>query len=289
MASCCCCARELHVVKPSCRCGGHVPWQGSLLRTLEMFPCRCIQMFWGSPQTYKVTKVSTEDRERSREYCLANDRTFYVHAPYCCNLAKPVNENERAIGTMRQLLEQVNDVPGAVVAHIGFGKEVLMVAETINQLEVLGVLRHSNFDRVPFHFLLECASGKKNHLGHTWQDLHRLYEALDKSKVGLCIDTQHAFSAGMSKFENYEDVVRVWDASEAINGHGISMLHLNDSLVSFGDGADRHAPLGTGHIWGSRDNGLQAIIRIARDSNLDLISETSDVMSDIAIVRRYAE
>lgn len=242
-------------------------------------------MFFGSSVAYGVSKISDKDKELSLDYCQRGDKTFYVHAPLNCNLAQ--NNNTRMIKTLAAELDSVIGLPGAVVAHIGFGKEILSVAETINQLEILGVLKHSSFERVPFHFLLECASGKNNQLGHTWHDLWKLYEALDKSKVGLCIDTQHAFSAGLCKFSEYEEVVKLWEGVESFTPRGISMLHLNDSLVSFGNGNDRHAPLETGHIWHREKDGLKALLSMARDKNLDLISETSDVANDINLVERY--
>lgn len=285
--SCCCCERIVNVITPDCRCGCHIPWQGSLYETLVTFPCKSVQMFWGSPISYKITDITTKDKESSLKLCLDYDRTFYVHAPYICNLANPVNENHRAISALEKLLRQVIGLPGAIVAHIGFGKDIIPVAETINQLEILGVLKHSPFPRVPFHFLLECASGKNNQLGHTWEDLRKLYEVLDKSKVGLCIDTQHAFSAGISNFENHESIVQVWENTEYINSHGISMLHLNDSCVPFGNGNDRHAPLGKGYIWGKEQDGLRALTSLARDMGLDMISETNDVLSDMKLVESF--
>src|SRR5690606_22896129 len=141
--------------------------------------------------------------------------------------------------------------------------------------------------RVPFHLLLEIAAGQGSELGRSWEEIRHLYEALDYTRVGLCVDTQHAFASGMCSFQTHEDVVKLFDAANGIAPKGISMIHLNDSTKPFGSQVDRHASLRNGYIWSESDEGLKSLIKISKSYGMDLVSETDDPVSDSILVNNY--
>lgn len=286
----CCCSPskflELDVRKPQCRCGGHISLRSTLYDTVRSQPgCRCIQMFLGSPTTYECRTITLEDKRRTLAYCGENDTSFYVHAPYVANLAKSNSVN--SINVLSKELEIVADLPAACVLHVGRQGTLENVAQHINEIQSAGHLRLSHHPRVPFHLLLEIAAGQGTDLGTSWEQIRRLYEGLDKTCVGLCIDTQHAFASGMCSFQTHESVVDLFDQAGAIMRKGISMIHLNDSDREFGSCVDRHAPLRRGHIWSQSDRGLRSLLEISHDYGLDLISETKDPVADSILVQRY--
>lgn len=53
---------------------------------------------------------------------------------------------------------------------------------------------------------------------------------MDYTRVGLCIDTQHAFAFGICKFQTYEDVIKLFDMSNSIT----NKLYMSNN--------DRHSP-----------------------------------------------
>jgi deoxyribonuclease-4 len=119
------------------------------------------------------------------------------------------------------------------------------------------------------------------------EEIRKLYEAVDYSRVGLCIDTQHAFASGLCDFQSHESVVKLYDESYAVIRKGISLIHLNDSKKPFGSCVDRHEILKQGYIWNQSDVGLKALLRMAKDVGTDIISETSDPMADVAMIENY--
>ncbi|CAH6420791.1 Endonuclease IV [uncultured virus] len=277
---------KLNVRKPQCRCGGHIPLRGSLYETVISEPsCRCIQMFMGSPTTYECRTITAEDKQRTLEYCTKTDTTFYIHAPYVANLAKP--DCTKAVSIVSKELDIVSGLPAATVLHVGKVGTIENVAQRINEIRSSGHLPQSQHSRAPYHLLLEIAAGQGTELGRSWEEIRHLYEAIDTTCVGLCVNTQHAFASGMCLFQTHEDVVKLFDAANSITPSGISMIHLNDSHKEFGSHVDRHAALRTGYIWYNSDEGLKSLIRISRDYNLDLISETDNPIGDSMIVQQY--
>lgn len=293
----CCCAPvtlvqpklTLNVRKSDCRCGSHIALKSTLYETLRSHPgIKCMQMYLGGNVNYSVRDVTPEDKQLSLRYCVETDTTFYIHCPLIANLAKE-GPCTQSVAVVSKELDIVSGLPGACVLHIGKVGTIENVAQKINQIQADGHLPRSHFSRVPFHLLLEICAGQGSELGRSWEEVRHLYEALDYTRVGLCVDSQHAFASGMSDFQNHESIVKLFDNANNIAPKGISMIHLNDSTKVFGSQVDRHAPLRKGHIWYHSDEGLQTLIHRSKDYGLDLISETSDPFTDVQIVKEYME
>lgn len=277
---------SLNVKKPECRCGGHVSLENTLYETIASYPGdKCVQLFLGDPTRYECRTITPQDKENTRVYCANNNKTFYIHCPYVANLAKP--ECTRAINVVSKDLDAVSGLPAAAVLHIGKVGTIENVAQRINQIQINGHLPVSQSSRVPFHLLLEIAAGQGTELGRSWDEIRHLYEALDYTRVGLCVDTQHAFASGMSSLQTHEDVVKLFDNANGIAKKGISMIHLNDSAKEYQSQVDRHIALRSGYMWYHSDEGLKSLLNISKDYALDLISETNDPVSDSLLVDQY--
>ena len=95
----------------------------------------------------------------------------------------------------------------------------------------------------------------------------------DKSRIGVCLDTCHAFAAGydLRSAESYQKVMK--EFSEIVGFKYLKGMHLNDSKRELGSRVDRHAPLGKGEL------GLNCFSFIMNDERLDeipLILETPE-------------
>ena len=82
--------------------------------------------------------------------------------------------------------------------------------------------------------------GKSKQLGKTFEDLAAIINGVDnKDRVGVCLDTCHAFSAGYD-IRTEEGFDKVLEEFETVIGMKyLKCLHINDSLVPLGHGADR--------------------------------------------------
>ncbi|KAI1128907.1 xylose isomerase-like protein [Nemania abortiva] len=95
--------------------------------------------------------------------------------------------------------------------------------------------------------VLENMAGQGNVVGSTFEDLRDIIALVDdKTRVGVCIDTCHAFAAGydLRSPEAFEATMSKFD--EVVGMSYLRALHLNDSKAPFSSNRDLHANIGTG-------------------------------------------
>ena len=93
----------------------------------------------------------------------------------------------------------------------------------------------------------------------------------DKSRVGICLDTCHTYTAGYDIVNEYD---KVFDEFDKTVGFGfLCAIHLNDSKKALGSRVDRHDSIGKGLI------GLDFFKRFMKDerfNDMPVILETPD-------------
>ncbi|KAG6127146.1 hypothetical protein E4U38_006459 [Claviceps purpurea] len=97
--------------------------------------------------------------------------------------------------------------------------------------------------------VLENMAGAGNVIGSSWEDLRDIIALVeDKKRVGVCIDTCHAFAAGhdLRTPEAFEETMRAFD--EIVGMEYLRAFHLNDSKAPFNSNRDLHANIGTGFL-----------------------------------------
>ncbi|MFT5659620.1 MAG: deoxyribonuclease-4 [Sulfurimonas sp.] len=122
--------------------------------------------------------------------------------------------------------------------------------------------------------VIENTAGQGTNLGYKFEHLAYIIDRIeDKSRVGVCIDTCHMFTAGYD-IRTRETYDKTWSDFELIVGSKYLMgMHINDSKPPLGSRVDRHHSLGCGEI------GLDAFRFIMNDSRMDdipLVLETID-------------
>jgi AP endonuclease-1 len=97
--------------------------------------------------------------------------------------------------------------------------------------------------------LLENMCGSGNVVGSRFEDLRDIIALVDdKSRVGVCLDTCHAFAAGydLRSPEAFAETMAEFD--RVVGTEYLRALHLNDSKAPFGSHRDLHANIGTGFL-----------------------------------------
>ena len=162
-------------------------------------------------------------------------------------------------------LEMLNFHPGSHVN--GHSEEACLdlIAESIN----LTLEQTSGVTAV-----LESTAGQGSNMGYLFEHLaHIIGRVEDKSRIGVCIDTCHTYSAGYD-LATEEGYLATWNAFDEIIGRDyLRALHLNDDRKELGSRVDRHAPIGEGTL------GREFFIRLVNDPRFDdmpLILETPD-------------
>ena len=109
----------------------------------------------------------------------------------------------------------------------------------------------------------------------------------DKTRVGVCLDTCHTFTAGYDLLEDYERVFNEFE--EVVGFQYLRAMHLNDSKKALGSRVDRHDSIGKGFIGFPF---FEKLMRDPRFDNMPLILETIDETlwpQEIAWLREQSE
>lgn len=97
--------------------------------------------------------------------------------------------------------------------------------------------------------VIENMCGSGNVIGSRFEELKMIIDGVeDKSRVGVCIDTCHAFAAGhdLRTPKAFEETMKRFD--EIVGLKYLKAFHLNDSKAPFGSHRDLHANIGTGFL-----------------------------------------
>lgn len=227
--------------------GGHVSIAGGFDNCIERsveIGGNCLQTFASSPRSLadrKFTDVEIEKYlEKKSKYQI---QKHFLHAVYLVNLASSKKDylkvSTDSVINYQLVAGRLNAV-GTILhigSHLGLGFEAVagQVVATINF-----ILDSSPKD---IKLILENAAGQSGTIGTDLRDLSQIISRVgDKSKIGICLDTQHAYSSGY-------DLNNLLTEFDRLVGHKyLSVIHLNDSLTEFNSHRDRHANWGEGQI-----------------------------------------
>lgn len=239
-----------------------------------------------------VSKPLTEENIRLfKENCEKyNFQPEYIlpHDSYLINLGHPepdaLEKSRAAFLDEMQRCEQLglkllNFHPGSHLNKIPVEESLDLIAESINiTLEkTKGVTA-----------VIENTAGQGSNLGNEFWHLKYIIDRVeDKSRVGVCLDTCHTFTAGYDFLRDYDAVFNEFE--EVVGFRYLRGMHLNDSKKELGSHVDRHDSIGKGFIGFAF---FEKLMRDPRFDNMPLILETIDETlwpEEIAWLREQSE
>jgi len=226
------------------------------LKAARELGLEALQVFTGNPRGWALSHGKPEEDAAFRDGCAQSGIRVVIHAPYLVNLGSPTPETyERSMASVAHNLRRAVDIGAeAVVVHTGSyvdptGSPGLREAALRRVREaLLPILDAVSGDALPW-LLLEPTAGQGRSLCAGVEDLTAYLEALDHHpKVGICLDTCHAFAAG-APLDEPGGTTRTIDRLVEIAGPGkLRLVHANDSSDPRGSMRDRHERLGAGRI-----------------------------------------
>jgi deoxyribonuclease-4 len=230
--------------------GAHVPVAGGLgtggLKYAAEIGAEAVQVFVSNPRGWAQTVGKpTEDAK-----LMAGELPVYVHATYLINFGSPTADTlTKSVESVRFALARGKEIGAkGVVVHTG-SAVTQSVEEAMRQihenvLPILAALPDDGPD-----LLLEPMAGQGAMLCATVDQLGPYFEALENHpKLGVCLDTCHAFAAGHDLAAE-KGVDQTLEELIATVGPGrLKLIHANDSMDLCGSKKDRHENIGAGHI-----------------------------------------
>jgi deoxyribonuclease-4 len=221
----------------------------------------CLQLFTKQPNRWAEPSIDTEAVQAYRGEVKANGiRVAGAHDSYLINLASPdPGLWERSYASFEKELTRCENLQlDFLVTHPGNATDGDHASGIARNAE--GIARA--LDRVAgsTKVLLELTAGGGTTVGGSLDDLAAIIRGISgrhHTRVGVCFDTCHAYSAGYDLVGDYEGV---WNAFSDILGlESLGLFHMNDSKNPFGSRKDRHEHLGEGSL------GVEPFRRIVQD------------------------
>ena len=260
--------------------GAHVSAAGgvenAVLRAHEL-EATAFALFTKNQRQWRAAALTQETISAFRQACEKynfSSAQILPHDSYLINLGHPVNEAlEKSrlafIDEMQRAellgLSLLNFHPGSHLQQISESECLKLIAESINIAldQTQGVTA-----------VIENTAGQGSNLGFRFEHLAEIiHHVEDKSRVGVCIDTCHAFAAGydLRSVEQCEATFREFERIVGFNY--LRGMHLNDAKSEFGSRVDRHHSLGQGNIG---ETVFSWLMKDSRFDGIPLILETVD-------------
>lgn len=227
------------------------------------------QLQWVTPP---LAKQSIELFKKRCEDYGYKPNAILPHDSYLINLGNPDTEalqksRNAFVYEMKRCeqlgLDRLNFHPGSHLGKISEEESLRLIAESIN----ITLKETSSVIAV-----IENTSGQGSNLGFKFEHLKYIIDLVeDKARIGVCIDTCHAYTAGYD-IKSKEGFSKTFSDFERIVGFKyLKGMHLNDTKKGLGSRVDRHESLGDGML------GIDTFRWIMTDSRFDgipLILET---------------
>lgn len=260
--------------------GAHVSAQAGVSQApvnARAIGAEAFALFTRNPSRWHSKAISEAEADAFKTNCaeLGYDASRILpHDSYLINLGSPDEEGlsksrEAFLDEMRRCeqlgLTLLNFHPGSHLKKIDEDACLDRIAESINQ--ALDMTRGVKA-------VIENTAGQGTNLGFSFEQLARIIDGVeDKSRVGVCIDSCHAFAAGydIATREGYE---QTWaDFDRIIGLPYLSAMHVNDSKKGLASHVDRHESLGKGMIG---ENFFRMLMNDPRMNGIPLVLETPD-------------
>ena len=256
--------------------GVHVSIAGSIdlsidrARSLDL---NTFQIFTRNPRGWKFSDLKESNIVNFKNKILSeNISTVVCHMPYLPNLSSPKEDvHDMSINALSSELERCNTLGiEYVVTHIGshLGTGLEKGLDRVVKACNTALSNSSNNTMI----VLENTAGTKNNVGSKFDELKYIFDNVnDKSRIGFCFDTCHAFAAGydLSTSKSVIDTLNKFD--QIIGLKYLKVVHLNDSKGELGNGLDRHQHIGRGFIG---ESGFRELLKNSTIKQLPLILET---------------
>ena len=258
--------------------GAHVSVSGGVSNApvnAHEIGAKSFALFTRNPSRWKSAPISEAEAEKFKSNCQLygfKPEFILTHDSYLINLGAPDAEKlqmsrDAFIDELRRCeqlgLTLLNFHPGSHLNMVDVDTCLSTIAESIN----MALEQTSGVTAV-----IENTAGQGSNLGFDFEHIAKIIDKVDdKSRVGVCIDSCHAFAAGydLSSDETFNAVWNVFDRT--IGFSYLRGMHLNDTKKGLASKVDRHESIGKG-ILGQRF--FQLLMNDSRFDNIPLILET---------------
>jgi len=260
--------------------GAHVSASGGVFNAVEnavAIGAKAFALFTKNQRQWSAKPLDGETIEKFKKALEQSGilpKHVLPHDSYLINLGHP--EADKREKSMDAFLDEVQRCEQLGLDRLNFhpGSHLKQISEDECLSNIADAMNRTLEKTEGVSLVLENTAGQGSNLGWKFEHLAQIIDKVeDKSRVGVCIDTCHMFTAGYD-IRTREAYDKTWSEFDKIIGFKYLMgMHINDSKAKFDSHVDRHHSLGKGEI------GLDAFRFIMNDERMNdipLILETID-------------
>jgi deoxyribonuclease-4 len=221
-----------------------------VIENAQKADCQTIQVFSRNPRGWTYKAISASEAKQFKENLAASDiAPCFIHLPYLPNLASAQEElYGKSIDSLCEDLRRADALNiSFLIIHVGNRGSLSEDEALAKVVSGINTSLHTVNNRVMI--LLENTAGQGTEIGFSFTQLKKIFSGVeDKSRIGICFDTAHAFAAGydLSSTKGLDAALSEFD--RLIGLQHLHLLHLNDAKCPLGSRADRHWHIGEGYI-----------------------------------------
>ena len=260
--------------------GAHVSAAGGVDRApgnASAIGARAFALFTRNQRQWQAKPLSTEEIAAFRTNCREagySPAQIIAHDSYLINLGHPEKEAlAKSRGAFVAEMRRCATLGFALLNfHPGSHLRISSVDDCLDRIAESIDIALAETDGVTA--VIENTAGQGSNLGFRFEQIARIIEKVrEKNRVGVCLDTAHAFAAGYDLRTPEALAATLAEFDRIVGFCYLRGVHLNDSKTERGSRVDRHASIGKGKI------GLETFRLIMNDPRFDeipLILETPD-------------
>lgn len=250
--------------------GAHVSASGGVEnapKNAHALGAKAFALFTKNQRQWKAKPFTQDNIDKFKANCEKygyKPEHILAHDSYLINLGHPekvgLDKSREAfldeIQRCEQLgLDRLNFHPGSHLKKVSEEECLKTIAESINIVldKTQGVIA-----------VIENTAGQGSNMGFKFEHLRTIIDHVeDKDRVGVCIDTCHAFVAGydMRTAEAFKQTFDHFD--EVVGFKYLKGMHLNDAKKDLGTRVDRHESIAQGFM------GKEAFTSLMNDPRFD--------------------
>ncbi|KAM4525268.1 putative endonuclease 4 isoform 2-T2 [Odontesthes bonariensis] len=258
--------------------GAHVRIQGGIWKAVEScaeMGGKSFALFLGSQRSWKRPALDQGAAEKFREQCSLqgyDPAHILPHGSYLMNCGSPkddVFDKSQAL-----LVDELSRCSLLGLSLYNFHPGSSLGTITTEQCvdKIAGAINHAHQQTPGVVTVLENMSGQGSTVGGKFSELKSIIDKVrDQTRVGVCLDTCHAFAAGYDLAAEGGVKAMLDQFDQEVGLHYLRAIHLNDSKGKLGCNLDRHEDIGKGNIGISA---FRDVVNETRLDNIPLILET---------------
>jgi deoxyribonuclease IV len=256
--------------------GIHVSISGKIDQCFERawdLSCRgTFQIFTCSPRRWEAAPLDPLEVSAFRKKLSDSGCEIFVHMPYLPNLSSPDGFfYSKSIQVLQREIKRCSELGlKNLVLHFGshMGTSIEDGKERIASACNKSIQATTNLD---VRLLLENSADPKS-VGSSFKTIGEVLQLVkDQERIGVCLDTCHAFASGydLTSIAAVQKTMKDFDSSIGLSN--LYLVHLNDSKGKLGSSLDKHEDIGKGNIGRA---GMTAILKSEMLRKIPIILET---------------